>query len=150
MPLFGSSNPVITGLENMVLGELLPENISVTVKNPATNPLPIFFSAWQNLIHDLTDGPASGMNFSFPADYYTTMQIVTFDKQDNASLVYVFDKVYPVVVESVALDWSAQDSFTKLTVSFLYSNWRVIKANPSKLSIGVNVNLPFGGGTLTF
>ncbi len=87
------------------------------------------------------------MNFKFPAEYYTSMQLIMFDKQDNASLTYVFDKVYPVVVSGSPVSWNSTE-ISKLDVSFMYSNWRIIKTNPSKLSIGINT--PIGGGTITF
>lgn len=149
MPLFGTSSPIITSLENRALEAVLPSAVKVTIKTPATNPLPAFFSAWQNLIQNATNGPASGFNLRFPSEYYTTMQVITYDKQDNVSLVYAFENVYPRLVESVPVSWSA-DGFAKQQVSFQYSHWHLLHTNPSKLSIGLS-GVPFiGGGTINF
>ncbi len=137
LPLFGAQNPIINSLENFAANALLPDNIHVNIKNPATNPLPFFFSAWQNLIQNATDGPASGFNLKFPDEYYTSMQVMMFDKQDNASLTYMFDKVYPLSVESVPVQWEGSEQFARITVSFAYSTWRIVKTNPSKLTINI-------------
>jgi hypothetical protein len=147
LPMFGAVNPFFNSLENAVVNAVLPDSIQVRIGNPATNPLPMFFAMWQNVIQDASNGVDSGFNFSFPGDYYTTMQLIMFDKQDNASLIYILDRVYPETVTPPAVSWDGTD-FAKLTVSFRYSTFRLVKPNPSKLSI--TVDTPIGGGTITF
>jgi hypothetical protein len=149
LPLFGTKSAIINSLEDRLLGKILPDNINVFMKNPTTNPLPAFFSAWQNLMQNATNGPESGFNLSFPDDYYTTAHVVTFDRQDNATLTYQFNKVFPVSVEAVPLQWGS-DSFAAMGVSFQYSHWQIIKTNPSKLSISIGGIPLIGGGTITF
>jgi hypothetical protein len=103
-----------------------------TPLNGSDNPVMRVFHAWQNLIQDVSKGYGdSPRDFTFsgtgPTDgYYGTVQIGVFDRQNHPTIAYEFERVYPKLVDSVDVSWGAPDQFTKLSVGFTFSVWRIL------------------------
>jgi hypothetical protein len=89
------------------------------------NAVPRFFSYWQNLIQRGQQGPDSGYDFRFPADYYATVLLTLLDRQNRGTITYKFDNVYPKTVQSAELSWASADWCT-FPVEFVYSYWKVL------------------------
>jgi hypothetical protein len=103
-------------------------------------PIPRFFDYWQNFIHANKNGPDAGLDFRFPNEYYATMVLSLFDNQDHHSVSYKFEKVYPMLVQSVPVSWDASNEFLKFNVTFAYSYWTIVPYEPPPL-IEININL---------
>jgi hypothetical protein len=100
------------------------------------NPLPRFMNYWQNFIQDGQGGPESGMNFRFPNEYYGTLLLAMYDRKNNPTIVYKFKNVYPQTVQSVAVSWNDSSEFAKLSVSFVYSSFKVLsRSEPEVLAL---------------
>lgn len=100
------------------------------------NGVPRWFNYWMNQIQNINAGPDSGLDFNFPSDYYATILLTLFDRKDNGTITYQFNKCYPVTVSSVPLSWESTDKFTKLPVSFNYSTWQM-QPHVASTAIGV-------------
>lgn len=94
----------------------------------ADNPVPRLFHKWQNLIQDLSQGYESSRDFTFSGTnhtngYYGELQLGVFDRQNNLTLRYDFERVYPQTVQSTPVTWHEENEFTKLTCGFTFSVW---------------------------
>lgn len=99
------------------------------------NPVPRMFHAWQNLIQDMRGGYNSSRDFSFSGTnssngYYGELFIGVFDRQNNPTIAYEFERVYPRVVQSTPVTWREENELTKLTVGFTFSAWRPLTNVP--------------------
>ena len=114
-----------------------------TPLNGGDNPIMRLFHAWQNLIQDNSQGYDSPRDFTFGSTYYGEIQMAVFDRQNNPTIGYRFERAYPKLVDAVAVSWSADNEFAKLPVSFTFSAWSVMQVGkdffpntpPSGLSV---------------
>ena len=111
--------------------------VGISVGIQADNPVPRFFNYWHDQIQDNESGPSAGLDFGFPSDYYATILLTLFDRQNNATITYQFDKVYPKVIGSVEVAWSASDKFMMLPIEFMFSYWTIVPETPGGINIGV-------------
>lgn len=100
------------------------------------NGVPRWFNYWQNQIQNINDGPNSGLDFSFPSNYYATILLTLLDRKDRGTITYQFDKCYPVTVDSSQLSWEQENQFTQLPVSFQFSTWKQLP-HVASAAIGV-------------
>lgn len=101
---------------------LMPHTTSIL----RDNGIPRFFNFWQNQIQNISNGPDSGYDFRFPSNYYATAILTLLDRQDNGTISYKFDNVYPSLVHSVNLSWDQDNTFAQLPVQFMFSYFTVM------------------------
>ena len=79
----------------------------------------VFMDAWLELIN-----PSYNYNFKYKEDYATTITINQYDVANELTYsVSLFD-AYPISMNQLDLDWSQNDSYHKLTVTFAYTSWK--------------------------
>lgn len=79
----------------------------------------VFMDAWLEYIN-----PTYNFNFKYKEDYSTTITINQYDV--NGDLTYSINlyDAYPISMNQLDLDWSQNDSYHKLTVTFAYTYWK--------------------------
>jgi len=77
----------------------------------------IFFDTWQEFIN-----PTYSFNFTYKTDYVSNITINQYDVENDKSYSVTLIDAYPISVNQLDLDWSA-DGHHKLTVVFAYSYW---------------------------
>lgn len=77
-----------------------------------------FFDAWMEFIN-----PSTTFNMKYKGDYATTVTISQYDVTNKLSYSIELIDAYPIAVNQMDLDWSA-DGTHKLTVVLAYSYWR--------------------------
>jgi hypothetical protein len=77
------------------------------------------FQEWQNFICD-----TSINEYSYPDDYTTDIIIEQFGDDGEVTYACKFIDAYPVTVNPMDLDWSQQNAFMNLQVTFAYRYWR--------------------------
>lgn len=77
-----------------------------------------FFDAWLNWIN-----PNSSYNLKYKQDYSIALRINQYDVQNQVSYSVDLVDAYPIAVNGMDLNWSA-DGYHKLTVTFAYTSWR--------------------------
>jgi hypothetical protein len=123
--------PLKTDYTSLTCSFLVPNLPAEEAGMSRGNPLAMFFSQWQNVIQDFSNGAGIGVNLplgtrnmSFPSEYYATMKIIAYDRNDNPVITYRFDRAYPTAVEAVALSWGNID-YALLPVRFNFSMWSI-------------------------
>lgn len=91
----------------------------------ARNILPEFFTLWLDQIQSIPNGMESGRDLNWPQNYYGSVELTTYDKANRKSLTYYFENVYPKSMEGIQVSWSEQSEMTKLSVTFMYSTWKI-------------------------
>lgn len=123
--------------------EFLPQDCTFLMPlNKNDSPVPRVFHYWQNYIQNGLEGPDSGFDFRFPADYYATMYLVLYDQKTHPSLAYKFERVYPSNIQSANLAWADNHELLKLPVQFTYSYFTMEPYEPPPL-IEIDIQLPF-------
>ena len=92
----------------------------------ADNPVPRVFHKWQNMIQDMTDGYDSTRDFNFPNNWYGHIEMAVLNRQNIPTLSYLFEKVYPKVIQSTPVTWKEENELTQLAVQFTFASVRVI------------------------
>ena len=78
----------------------------------------LFFDAWLNWIN-----PNTSYNLKYKQDYSVALRINQYDVQNKVSYSVDLVDAYPIAVNGMDLNWSA-DGYHKLTVTFAYTSWR--------------------------
>jgi len=78
----------------------------------------LFFDQWMEYIN-----PSSTYNFKYKNNYSTDIAITQYDMQNKVTYKCVLIDAYPLVVNQLDLDWTA-DNYHRLTVVFAYTNWQ--------------------------
>lgn len=79
----------------------------------------VFFDAWLNYIN-----PTYNFNFRYKEDYATTLTINQYDVKNELSYSVSLYDAYPISINQMDLDWSQNDSYHKMVVTFAYTTWR--------------------------
>lgn len=90
------------------------------------NPVLRFFNYWHDQIQDNESGPSAGLDFGFPSDYYATIQLTMFDRQNKGAITYQFDNAYPKLIDTIQVSWAENDKFATLPVEFVFSYWTIL------------------------
>ena len=114
--------PVHTGYTPLKCTMMMP--YAANIENDCA--IPRFMSYWQNQVQHATNGPTSGFDFQFPANYYATILLTLLDKQNNGTLTYQFTNAYPSTIDSVAMSWNTPNQFTELGVEFTFSYFTIL------------------------
>jgi len=101
-------------------GDRTFDDWSVTVINDEDFAIRNSLEAWSNAInsHD-------GNLRSLPQNYKSNGIITQFSKDGTALRSYVFEGMYPIIIDGIALDWGASDTIEEFGVTFQYDFWRV-------------------------
>lgn len=78
----------------------------------------LFFDAWLNWIN-----PNISYNLKYKQEYSVALRINQYDVQNKVSYSVDLVDAYPIAVNGLDLNWSA-DGYHKLTVTFAYTSWR--------------------------
>lgn len=79
----------------------------------------LFMDAWLELIN-----PSYNYNFRYKEDYVTTLTINQYDVSNQLTYSVSLYDAYPISVNQLDLDWSQNDAYHKLTVTFAYTSWK--------------------------
>jgi hypothetical protein len=97
-----------------------------------------FFDNWLNFISSTND-----FNFKYKTDYAANIKIFQYDGAGDPSYGVSLIDAYPISVNQLDLDWSA-DGHHKLAVVFAYTYWEPIidlaGANPSSDGDSAGIN----------
>jgi len=101
-------------------GDRTFEDWTVTVINDEDFLIRNAMEAWSNAInsHD-------GNLRSLPADYKSNGLITQYSKDGDPIRTYVFEGLYPITIDQIAMDWSTTDAIEEFNVTFQYDFWRV-------------------------
>lgn len=104
----------------------------------------VFFDTWQEFIN-----PTYSFNFTYKTDYVTNITINQYDVHNELTYSINLIDAYPVSVNQLDLDWSA-DGHHKLTVVFAYSYWinNSVQALGNSLLLSVISRITAGLGGL--
>lgn len=79
----------------------------------------LFMDSWLEYIN-----PSYNYNFKYKEDYATTITINQYDVSNQLTYSINLYDAYPVSMNQLDLDWSQNDSYHKLTVTFAYTYWK--------------------------
>ena len=101
-------------------GDRTFEDWSVTVINDEDFAIRNTMEAWMNAInsHD------SNLR-TLPQDYKSNALVTQFCKDGSPLRTFVFEGLFPVSVEGIALDWDQRDAIEEFGITFQYDMWRV-------------------------
>lgn len=99
--------PYQTSYSDMTLTFIVSDNMSEKV----------FFDAWMEYIQ-----PASSFNLRYKSDYTSSLKVNQYDVAGNLSYAVNLVDAFPVSMNQMDLDWSA-DGFHKLSIVFAYTRW---------------------------
>lgn len=87
----------------------------------------MFFSNWINNIIDYksTDQTNSTYTVRYRDDYAVEAKLVLYDTQQNKKTGYVFDRMWPIQMNQVEVDWSSKDQIMTFEVTMSYSYWSI-------------------------
>lgn len=77
----------------------------------------LFFDDWMDLIN-----PSYNNHFKYKGDYAVPITITQYDVTNKSSYSINLIDAYPIAVNQLDLDWSAE-GFHKLVVVFAYTRW---------------------------
>jgi len=77
-----------------------------------------FFDAWMNLIN-----PKATFDLSYKNDYATPITINQYNVKNDLTYSITLIDAFPVSVNQLDLDWSNENSYHKLAVTFAYYTW---------------------------
>lgn len=93
---------------------------SVTIINDEDFLVRNSLEAWMNAINSHDSNTRA-----LPQDYKSNALITQYSKDGNAIRSYVFEGLFPVSLEAIAMDWSTNDSIQEFGVTFAYDLWKV-------------------------
>jgi hypothetical protein len=91
----------------------------------------MFFDQWMELIN-----PSTTYNFRYKNDYVTNIAVTQYDMQNKVTYKSVLIDAYPVTVNQLDLDWTA-DNYHRLSVVFAYTNWQEGTVSQITTQLGV-------------
>lgn len=116
----GSYTVPYFGRQVKYAGDRTFEDWPVTIINDEDFAIRNAMEAWSNAIntHD--------SNFrSLPQTYKSNAIVTQYGKNGAALRTYVFEGLYPISVDAIALGWDQTDVIEEFGVTFQYDMWRV-------------------------
>lgn len=101
-------------------GDRTFEDWAVTVINDEDFAIRNTMEAWMNAINSHDSNTRA-----LPQDYKSNALVTQFGKDGAPLRTYVFEGIYPIGLDQIALDWSQQDSIEEFGITFQYDLWRV-------------------------
>src|SRR6056300_443409 len=116
----GSTIVPYFGRQVKYAGDRTFEDWTITVINDEDFLVRNAMEAWSNAInsHDANTR-------ALPQNYKSNGIITQFGKDGSSLRSYIFEGMFPISVEGIAMDWSATDTIEEFTVTFQYDLWRV-------------------------
>lgn len=96
----------------------------------------VLFNTWIEKIN-----PSNNWNFEFKENYVADIQITQYDISDNEIHTVQLIEAFPISVNQLDLDWSNDNSYHKLTVTFAYRYWEIAQTAQKNHAIGVSRNI---------
>ena len=78
----------------------------------------LFFNTWMDIIN-----PQNTWNFEYKKNYVMDIKIDQYDNMDNVVHTVRLIDAFPTAVNQLDLNWSSQNDYHKLTVTFAYTYW---------------------------
>ena len=105
----------------MIRAAGIPESDwNVTIINDEDFAIRNAMEAWSNAINSHDSNSRA-----LPQTYKSTGQITQFSKDGSVLRTYVFEGMYPIAIDGIAMDWSQTDTIEEFGVTFQYDLWRV-------------------------
>lgn len=101
------------------------------------------FDRWMEYIN-----PTNTWNFQYKKDYVQPIEIIQYDTSNNEVQKVKLIDAFPVSINQMDLDWSNENTYHKLTVSFAYTYWRVVATAESSQHVSASKNSPFPSAAL--
>lgn len=93
-----------------------------TIYNDEDFALRVLFENWSNRINTLI---SNRMDPSvYPVGYKVDAEVRQFGKDGRVIRSYIFEGLWPKIVDTMPVDWSAQNQLQEFTVTFAYDLWR--------------------------
>ena len=94
------------------------------------------FNTWFDYIN-----PTNTWNFRFKEDYVAKdLTITQYDMADNEMQTIKLIDAFPISVNQLDLDWSNDNAYHKLSVTFAYTYWEIGQTAQRNHAIGVSKN----------
>jgi hypothetical protein len=115
---------------------------TVTVFNDEDFPIRILMERWSNEINALV---SNRMDDTMGVlDYKQSATVTEYGKQGAALRSYAFVGIFPVNVEAMQMDWSAQNRLQEFDVTFAYDYWQPVSGDSTAATNG-NADDDFNG-----
>jgi hypothetical protein len=101
-------------------GDRTFEDWTVTVINDEDFAIRNTMEAWMNAINSHDSNTRA-----LPQDYKSNALVTQFGKDGSPLRTYVFEGIYPIALDQIALDWQQQDTIEEFGITFQYDLWRV-------------------------
>jgi|TARA_B110000093_G_scaffold169855_1_gene198223 hypothetical protein len=108
------------GREVKYAGDRTFADWSVTVINDEDFLVRNSMEAWLNAINSHDSNTRA-----LPQDYKSNALITQYSKDGTAIRTYVFEGLFPVTTDAIAMDWSSNDTIQEFGVTFAYDLWKV-------------------------
>lgn len=97
------------------------------------------FNQWMDFIN-----PTQSWNFEYKKNYATTIKITQYDLLNNEVHIVKLIDAFPVSISQMDLDWSNDNTYHKVNVTFAYTYWEIeATAQPSYVLSSGARNSPF-------
>jgi hypothetical protein len=101
---------------------------TVTVINDETFSLRGRLETWMNSINSHAGNQRSS------ASYAITASVAQLSKNGGRIRTYTFEKLFPIDLSEITLDWGDNDSIEEFTCTFAYDYWTADKGNTAHAS----------------
>lgn len=95
----------------------------------------VLFNTWIEKIN-----PSDNWNFEFKDKYVADISVTQYDISDNEIHTVNLIEAFPVSVNQLDLDWSNDNTYHKLNVTFAYRYWEIAATAQKNHAIGVSRN----------
>lgn len=116
----GSYTVPYFGREVKYAGDRVFGDWAVTIINDEDFAIRNSMEAWMNVINSHDDNTRA-----LPQDYKSNGLVTQFSKDGSPLRTYVFEGMFPIAIDGIALDWDSRDQIEEYGVTFQYDMWRV-------------------------
>jgi hypothetical protein len=96
------------------------------------------FNEWMNYIN-----PTQNWNFEFKKNYVSDITVTQYDMSNNEIHNIKMIDAFPIAVNQLDLDWSNDNSYHKLNVTFAYTYWELLSTAQPAHALVSGKNSPF-------
>lgn len=97
-----------------------------------------FFNTWMDYIN-----PTQNWNFEYKKNYVSDITITQYDISDNEVHNIKLIDAFPLSVNGMDLDWSNDNTYHKISVTFAYTYWELVSTATPARAVGSSKNSPF-------
>ena len=129
--------------------EVLFEPFSTTFIGDSQGRILQYFHDWVKYINNFPIESSGGIGgtsnrrntFSYPVDYYTRVQVLTYDNTGEQIKQYTLENAYPVTVGTVDVNWNNMDGLVSIPITFQYHSWTVDSFSVGNSGSSISTNL---------